>query len=106
MQPILILAALLIASALYFMLIRRRAGVRLGQRLLAQALAHSNDIAVARIREATGRKAAELSGADDRREVLTPDRRSGRDRRGPADRRRGRGRRTGADRRRKRTWAV
>lgn len=100
MLPIFVLVALVLATGLYLMLIRRRSGVRIGHRVLARALAESSDIAVARIREATGRKAAELAGAEDRREVLTLDRRTGRERRAAHDRRRGRGRRTGADRRR------
>jgi hypothetical protein len=100
MLPTLALMGLILGTLLYALLVRRRGAERLGGLLMAKALAASNDVAVARIREATERRRAEMQGVGDRREVVIPDRRTGMDRRGRHDRRRGRGRRTGADRRR------
>ena len=100
MLPTLAFIGLLIGVLLYGLLVRRRVAERLGGLTMMRALAASNEVAVARIREATQRRRAELSGSEDRREVVVQDRRSGTDRRGRRDRRRGRGRRTGADRRR------
>ena len=101
MPIILALAALLIAATLYALLIRRRAWARLTGRELASALTTSNEIAMARLRDAP-RMRAEALAAVEARPVppVVDERRTGSDRRDFADHRRGRGRRTGGDRRR------
>lgn len=105
MSPvILVLLGLVIGAAAYALLVRRRVIERLSHVTLARALAASNDIGLARIREASDRRrgrdaAVPTSFATDAGEVMV-ERRSGDDRRQTDDRRRGRGRRTGGDRRR------
>ena len=108
MSPVLfVLLGLVIGAMAYGLLVRRRIGERMGHITLARALALSNEIGLARIREAAGRKRganAVVADATDTRDVVMTDRRSGDDRRQADDRRRGRGRRTGGDRRRR--WRV
>ena len=108
MSPVLfVLVGLVIGVTLYALLVRRRAAERFGHISLARALAASNEIGLARIREAAGRRrgaSAVVGDATDTRDVVVTDRRSGMDRREADDRRRGRGRRTGSDRRRR--WRI
>ena len=98
MPELLALFGLLIATLLYFLLVRRRASLRQGVRNLRDALTASNEIALQRLhlRPASGATAPPVQEANG----IVADRRSGKDRRGPNQRRFGRGRRTGGDRRR------
>jgi hypothetical protein len=94
MPEILALLGLVIATGLYFGLVRRRVGVREGIASMSRALAASNDIAMARLSRGFRDDSAPVAPA------APVERRSGQDRRRWTDRRRGRGRRTGGDRRR------
>lgn len=101
MPIMLALAALLIAATLYALLIRRRAWARLTGRELASALTTSNEIAMARLRDAPRMRAEALAAVEARPgPPVVDERRTVPDRRDFADHRRGRGRRTGGDRRR------
>ena len=102
MTPVLLtLAGLLIAAGLYAILVRRRATVRTDGRELEEAMAISNQIGLSRIRDAPRRRADAVAALDDRPgDEVTPERRSGVDRRDVDQHRRGRGRRAGGDRRR------
>jgi hypothetical protein len=95
MPELLALIGLVIATALYALLVRRRALLRFGLDSLSRALSASNEIALARIGRGF-RGQAPISEATE----IVADRRSGTDRRRLWDRRRGRGRRSGGDRRR------
>ena len=93
MPIILTLAALLIAAALYALLVRRRAWARFVGKELANALT--------RIREAPRRRAEAVAAVEARPgSPVAEERRTGFDRRETVENRRGRGRRTGGDRRR------
>ena len=100
MPYLLVFAGLLIAVSLYAILVRRRATVRTDGRELEEAMAISNEIGLARIRDAPRRRADAVAALDDRPgDAVIPERRSGVDRREVDERRRGRGRRAGGDRR-------
>ena len=100
MPIVLTLVGLLIAAALYALLVRRRAWARFSSRELASALTASNEIAMTRIREAPRRRAEAVAAVEARQASPAADeRRTGVDRRETAENRRGRGRRTGGDRR-------
>jgi hypothetical protein len=102
MPHILAITGLVIATLLYWMLVRRRSSVRNGIQSMSRALSASNEVALSRIRgglrAAVGPPKAADTG-DWRDGIVVTDRRSGRDRRKWSDRRLGRGRRTGGDRR-------
>jgi hypothetical protein len=101
MPQLLAFAGLIIAAALYWLLVRRRVFGRISGVELARALTASNAVALARIRDAPRRRAhAAVTIASPATEEGA-DRRSGTDRRGPREVWRGRGRRTGGDRRRR-----
>jgi hypothetical protein len=90
---------LIIGAALYWLLVRRRAFGRITGDL-ARALTASNQVALARIRDAPRRRARAVAATDNPpATVAEAERRSGTDRRGPREVWRGRGRRTGGDRR-------
>ena len=100
MPIILTLAGLLIAAALYALLVRRRAWARFSGRELANALTASNEIAMNRIREAPRRRAEAVAAVGNRPgSPVADERRTGIDRRESSENRRGRGRRAGGDRR-------
>lgn len=99
---------LLIGVALYALLVRRRVTERVDQLTMSRALTASNEIALARMRDAPRDRAAAMAAAASAASaaeppglgVLVRDRRSGKDRRVENQAGRGRGRRTGGDRRR------
>lgn len=95
MPELLVLVALVIATVLYALLVRRRALLRFGLESMSRALSASNEIALARISRGF-RTIPPISEATE----IVADRRSGTDRRRGWDRARGRGRRSGGDRRR------
>ncbi len=100
MPQLLAFVGLIIGVALYWLLVRRRVFGRVTGIELGRMLSASNQVALTRIREAPRRKVDELAAIDNPR-IVSPERRSGTDRRGGRDPWRGRGRRTGGDRRRK-----
>jgi hypothetical protein len=102
MPEILAITGLVLATLLYWMLVRRRSSVRLGVQSMSRALSASNEVALSRIRGGfrPPKAATAAETADWRDGIVVADRRSGRDRRKWNDRRIGRGRRTGGDRRR------
>ena len=101
MPQLLAFVGLIIGVALYWLLVRRRVFGRVTGIELGRMLSASNQVALTRIREAPRRKAAELAAIDNPPPPdMSPERRSGGDRRGGRDPWRGRGRRTGGDRRR------
>jgi hypothetical protein len=101
---VLALLGLFIGAALYALLLRRRMAERVEQLTMSRALTASNEIALARMRDAPRIREAALAAKDDAPGsevgVLVRDRRSGKDRRGENAAGRGRGRRAGGDRRR------
>ncbi len=102
MPQILAITGLVLATLLYFMLVRRRSSVRHGIQSMSRALSASNEVALSRIRgglRAVGPPTTTGDKEDLRDGIVVTDRRSGRDRRKWSDRRLGRGRRTGGDRR-------
>ena len=101
MPQILAITGLVLATLLYFMLVRRRSSVRHGIQSMSRALSASNEVALSRIRGSFRPPATPPVEEEDWRDgIVVTDRRSGRDRRKWSDRRLGRGRRTGSDRRR------
>jgi hypothetical protein len=98
MPELLALVGLVIATLLYFLLVRRRASIREGLASMSRALAASNEMALQRLHLKPSRPAQPES--DWREGIVGQDRRSGKDRRQTNHRRFGRGRRTGGDRRR------
>lgn len=101
MPQLLAFVGLIIGVALYWLLVRRRVFGRVTGIELARALSASNQVALTRIRDAPRRKADKLAAIDNPPPPgVSPERRSGDDRRGGRDPWRGRGRRTGGDRRR------
>ena len=102
MLDILAFIGLIIGAGLYWQLVRRRVIGRVSGAELARQLNASNEVALARIRDAP-RQRADAPPAITRQPAvdLDEERRTGTDRRGIAEQRRGRGRRTGGDRRRK-----
>jgi hypothetical protein len=101
MPQILAIAGLVLATVLYFMLVRRRSSVRHGIQSMSRALSASNEVALSRIRGGFRPPQAPSAGetGDWREGIVVTDRRSGSDRRKWTDRRLGRGRRQGGDRR-------
>jgi len=100
MPQILAISGLVLATLLYFMLVRRRSSVRHGIQSMSRALSASNEVALSRIRGSFRPPATSAVEKEDWRDgIVVTDRRSGRDRRKWSDRRLGRGRRTGSDRR-------
>jgi hypothetical protein len=100
MPQILAITGLVLATLLYFMLVRRRSSVRQGIQSMSRALSASNEVALSRIRGSFRPPATTAVETEDWRDgIVVTDRRSGRDRRKWSDRRLGRGRRTGSDRR-------
>jgi hypothetical protein len=101
MPQVLAISGLIVATLLYWMLVRRRSSVRLGIQSMSRALSASNEVALSRIRGGLRAPTPPASGdsGDWRDGIVVTDRRSGRDRRKWYDRRLGRGRRTGSDRR-------
>jgi hypothetical protein len=100
MPYLLAFVGLIIGAAAYWLLVRRRVFGRITRVELARALSASNQVALARIRDAPRRLADAVAAIDDRPgSEVVPERRSGTDRRGPREIWRGRGRRTGGDRR-------
>ena len=102
MPQILAITGLVIATLLYWMLVRRRSSVRSGIQSMSRALSASNEVALSRIRGGLRSAVGPPKAADAgewRDGIVVTDRRSGRDRRKWSDRRLGRGRRTGGDRR-------
>lgn len=99
---LLALIGLVIGVGLYALLVRRRGAERLDHVTMSRALTASNEIALARMRDAPRARAAALAAIDERSDpaVIVPDRRSGRERRASSWNARGRGRRSGGDRRR------
>ena len=99
---LLALIGLVIGAALYALLVRRRGAERLDHVTMSRALTASNEIALARMREAPRARAEAIAGIDERTDpaVIVPDRRSGGDRRASGWSAQGRGRRSGGDRRR------
>jgi hypothetical protein len=99
---LLALVGLVIGAALYALLLRRRMGERVEQLTMSRALTASNEIALARMRDAPRVRAAALAAREEPPDlgILVRDRRSGRDRRIENEVGRGRGRRSGRDRRR------
>jgi hypothetical protein len=101
MPVILLLIALVIATVLYALVVRRRSIFRAAGASMSRALAASNQIALSRMRLGFRAPAPPPGETGDWRDgIVVTDRRSGRDRRGWSDRRLGRGRRSGGDRRR------
>lgn len=98
---VLAVIGLVLGVALYALLVRRRVAERLDVVTMSRALAHSNAIALARIRNGPRDRAGALEAIDDRGDgvAIADERRSGTDRRA-AKLRWGRGRRSGGDRRR------
>ncbi len=94
---------LVLGATLYFLLVRRRVAERLDGITMSRALAASNQIAMARIRNEPRDRAAALNASEDPPEVeaFVLERRAGTDRRAAYQRGRGRGRRSGGDRRRR-----
>lgn len=89
MPQILALVGLVIGAALYWLLVRRRVLGRITGSELARALVASNQVALARIRDAPRRRAEADGAIDDRPgSDLTPERRSGDERRSARDHRR------------------
>jgi hypothetical protein len=99
---VLALVGLVIGAALYALLLRRRVAERVELLTMARALSASNEIALARMRDAPRIRAAALAALEEAPAlgVLVRDRRSGDDRRIENQAGRGRGRRAGGDRRR------
>lgn len=99
---VLALVGLVIGAALYALLLRRRRAERVQQLTMSRALSASNEIALARMRDAPRIRAAALAAVDEAPGlgILVRDRRSGKDRRVETQAGRGRGRRAGGDRRR------
>jgi hypothetical protein len=104
---LLALVGLVLGAALYALLLRRRMAERVEQLTMSRALTASNEIALARMRDAPRLRAAALAALDERPEsgVMVQDRRSGQDRRVEIQAGRGRGRRSGGDRRRGLRWS-
>jgi hypothetical protein len=106
---VLALVGLVIGAALYALLLRRRVAERVEQLTMSRALTASNEIALARVRDAPRVRAAAVAATaavevvDEAPGigVLVRDRRSGKDRRAENQAGRGRGRRAGGDRRRR-----
>ena len=100
MPETLALIGLVLATVLYALLVRRRAGVRTGAVFMGRALAASNDIAMGRLRASLRLQPAVTEATGDlSREPASVERRAGEDRRQVTQRSPGRGRRTGGDRR-------
>ena len=99
---VLALVGLVIGAALYALLLRRRVAERVELLTMSRALSASNEIALARMRDAPRLRAAALAAVEEAPGVgvLVRDRRSGDDRRVENQSGRGRGRRAGGDRRR------
>lgn len=98
---LLALVGLVIGAALYALLLRRRMAERVQQLTMSRALSASNEIALARMRDAPRIRAAALAAVEKPGlGVLVRDRRSGQDRRVEAQGGRARGRCAGSDRRR------
>ncbi len=95
MPELLALLGLVIATALYALLVRRRSIVRFGAETMSRAMSASNEVALTRLRGGFGSQQALPEPA-----IIVTDQRSGLERRRGQDRRRGRGRRAGGDRRR------
>jgi hypothetical protein len=96
---LLALVGLVIGAALYALLLRRRMAERVGQLTMSRALSASNEIALARMRDAPRIRAAALAAVEEPGlGVLVRDRRSDQDRRVEAQAGRARGRRAGSDR--------
>lgn len=98
MPELLALVGLVIATLLYFLLVRRRASIREGLASMSRALAASNEMALQRLHLKPA--PAKQPEGDWRDGIVGQDRRSGTDRRSTNHRRFGRGRRTGGERRR------
>jgi hypothetical protein len=94
MPEVLALTGLVIATALYALLIRRRSALRTGLESMSRALTASNEVALTRLRGGLGSKPPPPEP------VVVSDRRSGQERRRSYGRRWWRGRRAGGDRRR------
>ena len=101
MPETLAIVGLVLATVLYALMVRRRAGVRFGALSLSRALAASNEIGLSRLRASLRPNKSDrmVSAAASNAEVPV-ERRSGDDRRRGNERWRGRGRRDGGDRRR------
>lgn len=101
MPESLALVGLVLATVLYALMVRRRAGVRFGALSLSRALAASNEIGLSRLRASLRpNKSDRMVSAAASNEGVPDERRSGGDRRRGNERWRGRGRRDGGDRRR------
>jgi len=98
---VLAVIGLVLGVALYALLVRRRVAERLDVVTMSRALAHSNEIALARIRNVPHDRAGALEAIDDRGDVMAiaDEQRSETDRR-TSKLRWGRGRRSGGNRRR------
>jgi hypothetical protein len=102
MPQLLAFVGLIIGVALYWLLVRRRVFGRITGIELARALSASNEVALTRIRDEPRRKADDLAALDNPPPPdVSPERRSGNDRRGGRNPWRGRGRRAGGERRRR-----
>ena len=101
MPDILVFIGLIIGAGLYWQLVRRRVIGRMGGAELARQLSASNEVALARIRDAPRQRADAPPAVRSQPAVELGDERRSGERRGIAEQRRGRGRRTGGDRRRK-----
>jgi hypothetical protein len=99
---LLALIGLVLGAALYGLVVRRRVTERLDTVTMSRALSASNEIALARMRDAPRIRAEALAALADGGDakVIVEDRRSGADRRSNDWSARGRGRRSGGDRRR------
>ena len=99
MPELLALVGLVIATLLYFLLVRRRASLRAGLLSMSRALAASNEVALQRLHLKPAPQPSP-SESDWRDGIVGTDRRAGTERRQTNHRRFGRGRRSGGDRRR------
>jgi hypothetical protein len=98
---ILVVLGLVLGTVLYAFLVRRRVAERLDVVTMSRALAHSNEVALARIFNGPRDRAGAMDALEDRHDgEIVHERRSGTDRRAGRQRFRGRGRRSGGDRRR------
>lgn len=100
MPETLAIVGLVLATILYALMVRRRAGVRFGALSLSRALTASNEIGLSRLRASLRPNKSDRMASSASNEEVLDERRSGGDRRRGSERWRGRGRRNGGDRRR------